>query len=202
MRSINLAIALTLSRTFVAPVFAYAFIHSAHSPSPAMWLWISVILMTYIELSDTFDGRLARARNQVTDFGKLIDPLADSISRQTIFLSFLIAGIIPFWLFLIFLYRDSVMSTLRTMIALGGTVQAAKKSGKIKAVFQGIGAFGVLGVCLLLAYDVPGVPEHVAGYHLGFWIMLVPAIITVVSVADYLVPNWAFVKQMMKPKSR
>ena len=54
-----------------------------------------------IELSDAFDGHVARSRNEVTDFGKLFDPAADSLSRQTIFLSFMVcaAHIIPLWMF-------------------------------------------------------------------------------------------------------
>jgi CDP-diacylglycerol--glycerol-3-phosphate 3-phosphatidyltransferase len=197
----NLAIAVTLSRMLMAPVFAFAFIHSGASAHPAVWLWFAAAVLSLIELSDTLDGRIARARGEVSDFGKLSDPLADSVSRQTIFLSFCITHIIPVWLFLIFLYRDAIMSTLRIVIAFHGTVQAAKKSGKIKAVLQGIGSFAVIAVCLLIAYHVPGVPTSIGGRHPGFWIMLIPAFVTILSAFDYIVPNWERVRYMMRPLS-
>ena len=200
----NPAIALTFSRIIIAPFFAWAFIASFHSPSPALWLWISVVLAAGIELSDAFDGRLARARNQVTDFGKLFDPAADSVSRQTIFLSFMVcaAHIIPLWMFLLFLYRDAFLSVLRIWCAYNGIVLAARRAGKLKAVIQAIGAFLVLFVCLAQAYRYPWMPPSVWGRHPGFWIMLFPAAVTVLSVYDYVVSNWQTVKSMTVPRKQ
>jgi CDP-diacylglycerol--glycerol-3-phosphate 3-phosphatidyltransferase len=199
----NLAIALTFSRIIIAPFFAYAFIGSFSSKTPIAWLWIAIGLAALIELSDAFDGHVARSRNQVTDFGKLFDPAADSLSRQTIFLSFMVcsAHIIPLWMFLAFFYRDAFLSVLRTWSAYHGTVLAARRAGKLKAVVQAIGAFMVMAVCLGQAYHVPGIPKVLWGRHPGFWIMLVPAIVTVLSVYDYVVSNWQTVKSMMVPKS-
>ena len=145
---------------------------------------------------------LARARNQVTDFGKLFDPAADSLSRQTIFLSFMVCKlhIIPLWMFLVFFYRDAFLSVLRTWCAYHGIVLAARRAGKLKAVVQAIGAFCVLFVCLAQAYHVPWAPVMIHGRHPGFWIMLVPAVVTVLSVYDYVVSNWQTVKSMMAPQ--
>jgi CDP-diacylglycerol---glycerol-3-phosphate 3-phosphatidyltransferase len=200
----NPAIALTLTRIIIAPFFALAFIKSFQAPSPELWLWISVSLAVCIELSDAFDGRVARARNQVTDFGKLFDPVADSVSRQTIFLSFMVcaAHIIPLWMFLLFFYRDAFLSILRMWCAYHGTVLAARRAGKLKAVIQAIGAFLVLFVCLAQAYHCPGIPATLWGRHPGFWIMLFPAIVTVLSVYDYVVSNWQTVKSMMVPQKQ
>jgi CDP-diacylglycerol---glycerol-3-phosphate 3-phosphatidyltransferase len=200
----NPAIALTFSRIVIAPFFAWAFIKSFHAPSQALWLWIAVLLAVCIELSDAFDGRIARARNQVTDFGKLFDPVADSVSRQTIFLSFMVceARIIPLWMFLLFLYRDAFLSVLRMWCAYHGIVLAARRAGKLKAVIQAIGAFFVLSVCLARAYHSPWMPMSVWGRHPGFWIMLFPAAVTVLSVYDYVVSNWQTVRSMMVPQKR
>jgi CDP-diacylglycerol--glycerol-3-phosphate 3-phosphatidyltransferase len=198
----NPAIALTFSRIVIAPFFAFAFIRSFTSGSPVIWLWAAIGLATLIELSDAFDGRVARARNQVTDFGKLFDPVADSISRQTIFLSFMMCNIIPLWMFLVFLYRDAFMSVLRMWCAYRGIVLAARRAGKLKAVVQAIGAFCVLFVCLMQAYHFSWMPSLAFGRHPGFWIMLVPAIVTVLSVYDYVVSNMQTVKSMMTPQKR
>jgi CDP-diacylglycerol--glycerol-3-phosphate 3-phosphatidyltransferase len=198
----NPAIALTMSRVFIAPFFAWTFITSFNSPSRLLWLWVAVGLAALIELSDAFDGRIARARNQVTDFGKLFDPVADSISRQTIFLSFMVcqSHIIPLWMFLIFLYRDGFLSILRMWCAYKGIVLAARKAGKLKAVVQAIGACAVLFVCLVQAYHLPFMPMQIWGRHPGFWIMLIPAFVTVLSVYDYVTSNLQTVKSMMVPQ--
>jgi CDP-diacylglycerol---glycerol-3-phosphate 3-phosphatidyltransferase len=203
MKKFNPAIALTLSRIMIAPVFAYFFIHSFHAGSPALWLWVSIGLVCLIELTDAFDGYVARSRNLVSDFGKLLDPMADSLSRQTVFLSFMVcaAHIIPLWVFLIFLYRDAFLSILRIMCAYNGTVLAARQAGKLKAVVQAVGAFIVLFLCLGISYKIPWIPTVVWGRHPGFWVMLVPAIVTVLSVYDYVAANWSVVKQMAEPLS-
>lgn len=200
----NPAIALTFSRIVIAPFFAWSFIRSFDSPSPELWLWLSAALACCIELSDAFDGRLARARKQVTDFGRLFDPAADSISRQTIFLSFMVceAHIIPLWMFLLFLYRDAFLSVLRMWCAYHGIVLAARRAGKLKAVVQAIGAFLVLFVCISHAYHCPFIPSTLWGRHPGFWIMLVPAIVTVLSIYDYVVSNWKTVQSMMVPQKQ
>lgn len=197
----NLATLITLSRVIIAPIFAYVFIHGYGSGGTA-WIWIAIGLTGLIELSDLLDGRVARARGEVTDFGKVFDPVADSLSRQTIFISFMVSGIIPLWMYLIFFYRDAFMQLLRIICASGGFVLAARKSGKAKAVLQGIGSFGVLFVVLLEVYHVKWIPAKILGLHPGFWILLIPAIFTLLSVIDYVVPNASRIKAMTRPKIR
>jgi CDP-diacylglycerol--glycerol-3-phosphate 3-phosphatidyltransferase len=198
MKGFNFAIFLTLSRVFIAPIFAFCFIYSFYSSSTLIWLWISLGLMCIIELTDAFDGHIARITNKVSDFGKLLDPLADSLSRQTIFLSFMVCQehIIPLWMFLLFLYRDGVLSILRTMCAYHGIVLAARKAGKLKAVVQATGAFIVVGICIGIEYNIPWLPSRIWGQHLGFWIMCIPTIVTILSVYDYIVSNWNIIKKM------
>lgn len=194
----NPAIAVTLSRTVIAPVFACFFIAgSAHARS-AGWVWVCALLALLIEVTDMLDGRIARARNQVTDFGKVFDPVADSLSRQTIFISFMVAGIIPWWLYLVFFYRDAFLQLLRIICASGGLVLAARPSGKLKAVLQGMGTFGVLAVVALQVYHVSWMPQRLWGFHPGFWVMVVPAVFTLLSVADYVIPNVGLIRKMMR----
>jgi CDP-diacylglycerol--glycerol-3-phosphate 3-phosphatidyltransferase len=195
--SMNPAIIVTMSRLFVAPVFAYLFIYSFRSSDGTGVLWGAVAIAVFIELSDAVDGLIARQRNEVTNFGKLFDPLCDSLSRQTIFLSFMVSGIIPLWMSLVFLYRDGLMAFLRTLCAYNGTVVAARKSGKLKAIFQAAATFLVLGVCLLHSYDIQWVPSAIWGRHPGFWIMLFPTFFTFISIFDYLIPHWKTIRRML-----
>jgi CDP-diacylglycerol--glycerol-3-phosphate 3-phosphatidyltransferase len=195
----NIATMVTLSRVLIAPFFAYSFMHG-YNTGNVTFIWIAVVLAGLIELSDMLDGTIARARNEVTDFGKVGDPVADSVSRQTVFLSFMLTGIIPLWLYLIFFYRDAFLQLLRIICASNGVVLAARKSGKLKAVLQGIATFGVLLVVLLKLNNPSSLPDTVWGFHPGFWIMFFPAIYTLLSVIDYVIPNRQLIANMMKKK--
>jgi len=196
----NAATLVTLSRVIIAPIFACFFISGYTNTHGVVWIWICAALALLIEITDVLDGRIARARKQVTDFGKVFDPVADSLSRQTIFISFMIAGIIPWWLYLVFFYRDGVLQLLRIICASGGLVLAARQSGKLKAVLQGMGTFGVLIVVALQLYHVSWMPLRMWGFHPGFWIMVVPAVFTLLSVADYVAPNVGLIKRMIEVK--
>jgi len=197
----NTANLLTASRVVIAPFFALVFILGYKSGAGHYaWVWTCFGLAALIEFTDFLDGRVARAQKKVTDFGKVFDPVADSVSRQTIFISFMVTGIIPLWMYLIFFYRDAFMQLLRIICASSGVVLAARKSGKAKAVLQGIGTFGVLFVVTLILYRIPGIPSVILGFHPGFWVMLIPAIFTLMSVIDYVVPNRSLIIKMMQPK--
>lgn len=195
----NIAIAITLSRVVIAPFFALLFIAGYRSGSAGL-IWAAVGCAVLIELSDMFDGMIARARSEVTDFGKVFDPVADAVSRQTVFLAFLLSGIIPLWCYLVFFYRDAFMQLMRIVCASSGIVLAARMSGKIKAVIQAIATFVVLGVVLGHIYDLSWVPLLVGGKHPGFWVVFGAAVYTAVSVVDYIIPNRASLAKMVQTR--
>jgi len=196
----NLATFLTISRVAIAPVFAFVFV-TGYGTAGTGWIWACFIIAFLIEMSDALDGTLARARREVTDFGKVADPVADSVSRQTIFIAFMLSGIIPLWMYLIFFYRDAFMQLLRIVCASSGIVLAARKSGKAKAILQGIGTGGVLIAVAIMHGSAGGVQAQIWwGRHPGFWIMLIPAIYTLLSVIDYIIPNRSLIIKMMKRK--
>lgn len=198
----NPAIILTATRLIFGPLFALffisAFTEDIYKPNTALF-WLAVLSAVLIELSDAFDGIVARARKEVTSFGKIFDPICDSLSRQTIFLSFAVTEIIPLWMFLIFLYRDGLMSFLRVMAASNGHVLAARQSGKLKAIFQAAGTFLVLAVVAGHIYAPSSVPQTLMGKHPGFWIMIFPTLFTFISMFDYLIPNWHILANAAKP---
>jgi len=204
----NLATVLTTSRIAIAPIFAAVFVRGYRSDSSSVsWIYICFGLAVLIELSDMFDGMAARARKEVTDFGKIYDPIADSVSRQTVFISFMCAGIIPLWMYLVFFYRDAFMQLLRIVCASGGYVLAARVSGKIKAVLQGIAAFCMLAVILAQRIEASWMPApkpewlwDLWGHDPGYWVMLVVAAYTLLSVIDYVIPNRALIAKMMGNK--
>ena len=130
---------LTAARIFMSPFFVLIFVQEG------LWARIAALLLIIAsELTDAFDGALARKRGEVTDFGKLLDPLADSISRITVFVAFMWSGLIPWWMLLVFIYRDSTVATMRTICAYRGEVVAARVSGKIKAIVQATAIITIL----------------------------------------------------------
>ena len=136
----------TISRLFITPVFIVVYLmHESLGISFALLPYLLILLLGVSELSDAMDGYLARKYNEVTDLGKVLDPMADSISRISVFLAFT-EGVIQLPLIYVFvlLYRDSVISTLRTICAFRGFALAARPSGKIKAITQALAAFTVL----------------------------------------------------------
>lgn len=139
-----------------------------------------------MQVSDAVDGHVARLRNEVTDFGKLFDPLADSLCNQVVFVALLIAGIIPMWMLLVIMYRETVLIIIRFLGLRNNIVVAARFSGKFKTVMQAVGIFAVLAACLAIRYNLSWFPQCVLSMHPGFWIMLLPVFFSVISMFDYI----------------
>lgn len=183
----NVANALTLFRLFLSPALLVAFAFWDHLSAQFCALGIACLS----EGSDILDGHLARNRAQITDFGKLIDPMADSISRLTAFLCFAGVGYVPVWMVVCILYRDSIVATLRTIAAVQNIVVAARPSGKIKAVVQGTAILTVLVLSILhQLYQTPHYAQIVHG------LMALVTGVTVLSGVDYLMGNWAVVRKV------
>lgn len=187
---------LTFIRIFISPIFLLVYIsHEMLGISPQMLPYVLLFLLGVSELSDMFDGYLARKYNQVTDFGKILDPMADSIARISAFLTFTQPPVsLPIALIFIFIYRDSVVSTLRTICALRGFTLAARISGKIKAIVQAIAAAMIL--CLMIPHSM-GEISTAALQHISTWIVGVAALYTVFSGVDYIYSNRYYIAKLL-----
>ena len=196
----NIAMFLTGSRLITGALFAYFFINAVSQTGEIIniaFLNAALICVILLELSDAFDGVAARARNQVTDLGKIFDPICDAISRQTIFLSFLLVSAIPIWAFLAFLYRDSLIYLLRIMAAKDGSVLAASGSGKFKAITQAVATFLILGLFYLKYFEVE-FPYTITSFPLSYYIIAVPTILSVLSGIEYYKRNWGVILKGLK----
>lgn len=191
---LSIPLLLTLSRILLGPLFLVLYLYYqqlgiAFTIVPLLLLGLVAIS----ELSDLFDGRFARRYNQVTELGKVLDPMADSLFRLCVLLAFT-QGIVqlPLLLVLVFFFRDMIISTLRTVCALKGVALAARMSGKVKAVVQAsVGTFIILLMC-----------AHVFGYvnisllrTISFYSVLVGAIYTVYSGVEYLLAHRRIIKK-------
>ena len=111
---------------------------------PVLW-----ILFLISELTDLLDGFIARRRGEVSDFGKLFDPFADTLTQITYFFCFVIDGILPSLLFLAVLYREFSILFVRNLMLKKGITMGARMGGKIKTV-----TYMLAGALALLASSV------------------------------------------------
>jgi CDP-diacylglycerol--glycerol-3-phosphate 3-phosphatidyltransferase len=130
----------------------------------------------------------------VTELGKLLDPMADSIFRFSVFLAFTqgVVGL-PLLLVGLFFYRDIVIGTLRTVCALRGVALAARFSGKLKAVLQAVVIFFIL--ILMVPYSM-GCLEQELLRTMSFYAVLLCAAYTVYSGVEYIMANRKHVKKV------
>lgn len=182
--ALNYAMLLTWSRLVLTPVFIFVFFLAAPW---ARWLTLAIAII--IELTDMFDGIVARRCNMVTDLGKIIDPFADSVSRLTEFFCIGIGllllrpdNLLPLLLVLLIFYRDSLIATLRTVCALRGVVVSARLSGKLKAIIQAI----VILIILLMRALQPTVELDQQWYLVYVSLLAVASLATLWSGYDYV----------------
>lgn len=141
-----------------------------------LWMWLALAVFIIASLTDYVDGQIARKRNQVSDFGKFLDPLADKllvIAAMTMFCEW---GVMPAWALMLVLTREFAVTGLR-LIAVGkGNVIAAGWSGKVKT------ASTMIGLCVMMGF--PGINW------LSWIVIAVIVVTTVYSGIEYFVQNW------------
>ena len=139
--------AITIARIALAPVVGFL----AFVPTFTARL-VAFILFLIAAFSDLWDGHLARKYGWISDFGKLVDPIADKLLLVMTFLPFYILsqregdphgqlvaiGSMPLWILLVIFGRELLITIIRSVAANRGVVIPAGKSGKLKAVFQNI----------------------------------------------------------------
>ena len=165
---------ITLIRVAFIPVFMVFMYLSGGIPGP--WLWAALALFIIASLTDYVDGYIARKYNQVTDFGKFLDPLADKLLVIAAMAILTEWGIFPAWALMIVLTREFAVTGLRLVAVQKGTVIAAGWSGKVKT------ASTMIGLCVWMAF--PTVPI------LGWIVTGVIVITTLYSGVEYFIQNW------------
>ena len=191
-----LPLCLTLSRILLGPVFMAVFLYYRDFDISIMWLpYILLFLALISEVSDVFDGFFARRHNKVTELGKLLDPMADSIFRISVLFSFTQGFVeLPLLLVSVFFYRDIIISTLRTVCALRGVALAARWSGKIKAVILAIVIFFIL--ILMIPYSL-GYLDLGTLQLISFYSVFAAAIYVAYSGYEYINANKSYIKKAL-----
>jgi CDP-diacylglycerol--glycerol-3-phosphate 3-phosphatidyltransferase len=179
----SLANKITLSRIILAPVFFVIFLLPGKQAWTVPVLWFIFIVS---ELSDMLDGMAARKQNEVSDFGKLFDPFADTFMQLTCFFCFVVDGIFPAGLFLLVIYREFSILFIRNLMLKKGVTLGARMSGKIKTVF-----FFFSGGAALLTDSLQRLSIFVNFIPLlktaTLVIFIVSVVISIASFIDYLI---------------
>lgn len=183
----NLANKLTLLRIFLVPVFLIFFLVEGIDYGTI----VATIVFIVASITDQLDGHIARSRNQITTFGKFMDPLADKLLVTAVFVCLVQIGMIPAWAVIIILSREFAVSGLRSIAASNGLVIAASWWGKIKTVTQMLAILLFLlnvnimtiGNTNLLVNFFPG---FLVASNIVFYICVV---ITIISGIDYFIKN-------------
>ena len=143
---------------------------------PSRYIALAVFILA--SLTDMLDGYIARSRNLITDFGKFMDPLADKLLVASALICLVELERLPAWICIIIISREFVISGFRLIASDNGVVIAASMWGKVKTVTQ-------MAAVILLILD------HGEGllHTLAFAVTIICAVLTVVSLADYILKN-------------
>lgn len=180
----NLPNKLTVARTVLSPVFV-AFVMLSSIPNNYLW---AALVFTIASLTDMFDGRIARKRNIVTNFGKFLDPLADKILVTSAVVLFVWLNLASPIVALIIIVRDFVISAIRLLaVSSDGKVIAANIWGKIKTLLSMISIIAIL-LLMFLSQNLGLIPSEPVrlGANIAMWVI---AAITALSGAIYVKDN-------------
>ena len=174
----NLPNKLTVLRVIMVPFFVLFMLTDLGGEAGK---WIALVIFCLASLTDMLDGKIARARNLVTNFGKFMDPLADKLLVCSAMICLIPTGQLPAWVVIVIIAREFIISGFRLVASDKGVVIAASYWGKFKTTFQMV-------MIVLMIADIAVLAPLTT---IVMWIAL---ILTIVSLADYLIKN----KDVMK----
>ncbi len=171
----NLPNSLTLSRILLIPVFVYLFSDPTAERSLA-----AALVFTTAALTDLLDGYVARRRGQITNLGKLLDPVADKLLVAAGLVLLVQEQRVEVWLVIAIIAREIIVTGARAVAAREGFIIAADSLGKVKVVSQ------ILGILLLILQNVIQLPI-VSAHELGIWFLWAALFFAVVSGTKYII---------------
>ena len=189
---------LTILRIILSPIFLFFFL------SDVIWMkQVSVLIYIIAALSDWYDGWLARKFNYITSWGKFWDPLADKILTSMAFIGFAIVQLIPWWMVIIIVGRDVLITLLRVFADMKNLAFTTSYYAKWKTLLQMVFLYYLL--ILYVAQFTPEIYQNYAGLisslldkQLIFFIALVITAITFHSGIHYVNRNWNIVTKLLK----
>jgi len=190
-QQMNPANTVTIVRMVLIPVFLVVMLSdwpAFFNVSPvveALKPWIAGFVFTLLAATDGVDGYLARSRNEITTFGKFIDPLADKLLVTAALLALVELDVLPAWIAFVIIAREFIVSGLRMVASAEGTVIAASWYGKVKTVVQ------IVAIVMFIVKDsavwaVLGSPQLIIFVQVVAWTVMGAAVVlTILSMVDY-----------------
>ena len=170
----NLPNKLTVLRVIMVPFFVFFMLTDVGGAANK---WIALVIFCVASLTDMLDGKIARARNLVTNFGKFMDPLADKLLVCSAMICMIPSGKLSAWFVTVISAREFIISGFRLVASDNGIVIAASYWGKFKTVSQ-------MAMIIVLIADFGGVFDMI-----GTVLIWVSLVLTIVSLADYVAKN-------------
>ena len=168
----NLPNVLTSLRILFIPLFAFLVIRG--DDEHLGWMWAAFGLFVALMITDKLDGDIARARDLVTDFGKIADPIADKALMTTALVCLNVIGVLPVWVTVVIVIREFGITLWRMAMLRRGKVMPASKGGKLKTALQTL----AVGLYLCPLPDWMETPTFV--------VMLAAVAVTVFTGVQYL----------------
>jgi len=148
------------------------------------WAWAALLIFSLASVSDFLDGYIAKKYNQITTFGKFMDPLADKLLVVSALVCLVGAGIIPAWIAVIIIFRDSLVDMMRTLAISEGKVVAANWWGKWKTAFQ---MFAIISFLFDRIFYL-----SLWGVSVSLVLIYIAVGLTIISGVIYMKDNWKF----------
>ena len=143
-----------------------------------LWMWLGLAVFIIASITDYIDGQIARKFNQVSDFGKFLDPLADKLLVCSALICFVATKQLPAWMVIVIIAREFIISGFRLIASDEGVVIAASYWGKVKTTVQ---------IIMIIALIIE--------FPYALIIAWIAVILTVVSLVDYIVKNIQVIKK-------
>jgi CDP-diacylglycerol--glycerol-3-phosphate 3-phosphatidyltransferase len=179
---VNVANVLTVVRLLLVPVFVILLAEAGH-PGSTGWRLAALAAFGVASLTDLWDGKLARDRGLVTDFGKIADPIADKALTGAALISLTALGELPGWVTALILAREVGVTVLRFAVIRRGVI-AASAGGKLKTLLQ------VTAICLYLLPPSLSPPAYVKETVMG-----AAFVVTMVTGVDYVLRAMRLARQ-------
>lgn len=173
MQLLNLPNKITLARIALVPVVLVLMTFETR-----LSCFLAAFFFGLAAFSDLIDGYLARKANQITSFGKFLDPLADKVLVSSVLIMMVEKGWVAAWLVIVIICRDLLITGLRAVASDHGIVIAADKWGKVKTVLQIVAM-----VPLLIHHPIFGLPLA----QIGLYILYVAVFLTIYSGVHYFI---------------
>ena len=179
---------LTIARMIITPVFLAVLLWES---LPHRFL-VATIIYSIAAITDAIDGKLARKNDQITNFGKLLDPIADKVLTTSALLAFMVMDLCNIWIVMIVLTREFAVASIRMIAAANGVVIPANFWGKLKTVSQMTFTIVIMllgevqGLLQTYAADfVATLPDNLLSL-ISNGLLWITAILTVISGAIYI----------------